>query len=203
MPTEIEIKIKVADLASMRHRLNELAAADHGAMLEVNTFFDRPDESLRRADCGLRLRTETPLVDAPGGSGSPASALAGRATITYKGARNKSEMRSREEYNLAVDPAPHAAAILEALGFVRTISFEKRRHTWHMDDCEVVLDELPHFGTFVEIEGPSEAAVRAVQARLGMAEQPGVADTYIKMMVEYVRTHDVPNRSVTFANVAK
>lgn len=194
MPLEIEIKLRVAALDPIRETLYRLHAASRGTMLETNTFFDRPDQSLRQGDCGLRLRTETPFT----ADASP-TAAASKATLTYKGPRQNTGLHPREEYNLAVTPPEHASAILLALGFVQTLSYEKRRETWRVDDCEVLLDELPALGTFLEIEGPSEAAVRTVQQKMDLASLPPVEPTYLHMIAEHIRIHH-PNRPrVTFA----
>lgn len=194
MGTEIEIKLKMESHDHVRTRLRELGAADHGLMLETNTFFDQPTGTLRQSDRGLRLRIETPLLPPSPGT-SPASV---RATITYKGARQTSGLRAREEYNLKVDSPENATAILQALGFQRTLSYEKKRHTYLLDQCEVVLDELPHFGLFLEIEGPAETLIRQVQQKLGLEQFPAVTETYLHMIAGYITTHQVANRTLTF-----
>ena len=43
-------------------------------------------------------------------------------------------------------------SILDALGFMPAMIYEKRRETWRLGATEVVIDELP-FGLFMEIEG--------------------------------------------------
>jgi adenylate cyclase class IV len=45
----------------------------------------------------------------------------------------------------------------------------------------VELDELPHLGCFVEIEGPDEQSVLAVRDRLGLAG-PGITKSYLAML---------------------
>lgn len=192
MGTEIEIKLKIESHDPVRTRLRELGAVDHGYMLETNTFFDQPTETLRQSDRGLRLRIETPLLP-PGTPPQPA-----RATITYKGARQTSGLRAREEYNLKVDSPENATAILQALGYERTLSYEKKRHTYLLDHCEVVLDELPHFGLFLEIEGPAETIIRQVQQKLGLENLPAVTETYLHMIAGYLTTHQVADRTLTF-----
>jgi len=57
-------------------------------------------------------------------------------------------------------------SILERLGFVPVLIYEKRRETWLTNGVEIVLDELP-FGLFMEIEG-DEAGIDEVERRLEM-----------------------------------
>ena len=82
-----------------------------------------------------------------------------------------------------------AAALLGKLGFLPTLGFEKRRESWSLDGCLVELDELPHFGTFVEIEGDSESLVLAVRTKLALDAHPLVAKGYIRMIDELGAEH--------------
>ena len=56
MAMEIEAKMKVDDLESIRLRLEAAGAVPDGQVMETNTFFDTPNGGLRDADKGLRLR---------------------------------------------------------------------------------------------------------------------------------------------------
>src|SRR5690606_38713671 len=113
-------------------------------VMETNLFFDTPDRSLQSADRGLRLRVNR-NIDTDECS----------IVITHKGPRREGAFKARQETELRVGDADDAAALLEALGFVRTLTFEKRRERWELDGCGVELDELPRIGSFVEIEGSS------------------------------------------------
>jgi len=91
-----------------------------------------------------------------------------------------------------------AAGILAALGFIEAIRFEKRRETWQLDGCHVELDEVPHLGCYVEIEGPDEPTIRRIQADLGLADRPFILSSYIALLVKYCRAHDLPTTSILF-----
>ena len=67
------------------------------------------------------------------------------------------------------------------------LSFEKRRETLELDGCKVELDELPHLGSFVEIEGPDEEAVLRVREKLGLADRPIVKTSYIALLMGYLQ----------------
>jgi adenylate cyclase class IV len=77
------------------------------------------------------------------------------------------------------------AAILGGLGLTEVFSYEKRRTAWHVADCEVVLDELPRLGWFVEVEGPSEESVLARLADLGLAGEPIIREAYMTLLSEH------------------
>jgi len=187
VPLEIEIKLQVDSLDDIRARLAKAKAQRVGSTLETNIFFDRPDRSLLAANSGLRIRIEKHET---GGSAT--------ALLTFKGPPQTSVLHPREAFDVAVDPPDQAISLVEALGFHRTLAFEKRRESWTLGRCKVELDELPFLGTFMEIEGPSEEAVLAVRTRLGLSAIPAVKPSYIQMVDAYMREHPVPNSTLTF-----
>jgi len=187
MPTEIEAKLRVDSHEAVRARL---AAADGkcvGRVLEENHIFDNPDRTMLAADCGLRVRI---CHDDTGRVVS--------TTVTYKGPRNDGRYKSRPEIQFHADDGPAAIAFLNALGFVEAVCFEKRRESWQLNDCRVELDEVPYLGLFVEIEGPSEAAVAAAQQTIGLEHLPHEPSSYIALLVEHCRRHHRPPTTITF-----
>src|SRR5256885_1658081 len=101
MPLEIEMKMKVEDLAAVRERLKRLRASRVREVLETNIFFDTPDRALLATDCGLRLRISRDLA-----SGKE------RIGITYKGPRDDGDVKTREEIEVAVDSMESAVQLL-------------------------------------------------------------------------------------------
>ena len=65
MPVELECKIRVASHAPLREKLRSAGARRVGSVMETNTLFDRPDCSLQRDGCGLRVRS-TVVLDGEG-----------------------------------------------------------------------------------------------------------------------------------------
>lgn len=187
MAVEIEAKMQVDSLAVIQDRLTKLGAQPLGEVLEVNTFFDTDDRSLLAADKGLRLRTNTPLP-----AGQPTHSL------TFKGPRQHGPLKSREEKEVGVDNAKSATALLDALGFHPTLSFEKKRQSWKLDDCQVELDELPYLGVFVEIEGPREESVMKVRESLELSDEPIVKASYVALLTTHLQEVGISTRVVTF-----
>ena len=158
MPLEIEAKLRVESLDPVRERLRAAGAELLGCVLEANRIFDRPDGSLRRGGCGLRVRS----CVAESGDAPP-------ATLTFKGPIVPGAFKSRDEVEVSVGDADVAVRILEALGFVVILAYRKRRESWRLRDCRVELDEPPHIGLFVEIEGPDDAAIHVPVATTNSA----------------------------------
>ncbi|MGD0769578.1 MAG: class IV adenylate cyclase [Tepidisphaeraceae bacterium] len=192
MPTEIEAKIKVPDLAAVRTTLQAAGATRIASELETNSFFDTPDRSLQSSDKGLRLRI---AVDETGKS---------RCTVTMKGPLQKARFKTREETEFSADDSRAVRKMLENLGYQLTLSFEKRRETWAFSGCEVALDELPYLGTYVEIEAKSAsdvAAARDVSAArdaLGLADLPLISTGYISLLASYLQQRQIKDRLVRF-----
>lgn len=191
MPVEIEAKMSVESFEPIRARLREVGARQAGEHLEVNTFFDTEDRSLLAADEGLRLRVERSRTGGPE-----------RHIITWKGPRQMGALKNREEHELEVDGAEPAVRLLEKLGYLRTLSFEKRRETWEFDGCRVELDELPHLGRFVEVEGPDERTVLAVREHLGLSHRPIMKGSYIALLTSFLQERGIARKTVTFADRA-
>jgi len=187
MAVEIEAKMKVADLSHVRGKLKELGAAEKERVLETNTFFDSDDRSLLAADKGLRLRQKNNVVT-----------NVETYVITYKGPRQRGEVKNREELELSVASGKDAIALLEKLEYHRVLTFEKKRESWLFEGCEIELDEVPHLGTFIEIEGPREELILKLREKLGLSDRPMVRESYIALLMTYLQEHNDSRRVVTF-----
>ena len=187
MPVEIEAKMKVEDLDGVRARLAECGAERAGLHFEVNTFYDTEDRTLLAADKGLRLRRNRD--DATGGE---------TYVLTFKGPRLHGPLKSRDEFELVVADGGDADQLLHALGYVTILSFEKRRESWTLGDCKVELDDLPHLGCFVEVEGPREEAVLRVRQMLRLADRPMIKTGYAALLSTWLQEHGKPQRVVRF-----
>jgi len=213
MALEIEAKLRVASHEAVRQRLRQLNALFLGAVTEYNCIFDRPDGSLLAAGCGLRVRSALPLDDAQaadaGSTPAPplpaplkreesgrAPAAVSKATLTFKGPVRAGAVKSREEIEIEVDDADTAARLLERLGFVPVLTYEKRRESWEYGGCRIELDEPPRIGLFIEIEGPDEPSIRAVQTALGLQSVPHEPASYVQLLTTYCDTQGITNRTL-------
>ncbi len=173
MPTELEAKFAVEAHEPVRDRLEELHAQFIGRVLESNTIHDRPDEALRRAGCGLRVRGIEVL------EGKPPS-----ATLTFKGPIQSATFKKREELELPLTEPEGMRRLLEAIGFTEVLRFQKRRESWRLNDCRVELDEVPRLGCFVEIEGPNEHEIQAAQSALGLSAAKHIPRGYVGLLMD-------------------
>ncbi len=185
MALEIEAKFRVGSHGPIRERLAAIGARFLERVLERNEILDRPDAELQRRGCGLRVREK---IDENGESVG--------ATVTYKGPRRPGPLKSREEIETEIDDAEATRRIFAGLGFISVLSYEKRRESWEIDGCRVELDEPPHIGLFVEIEGPDEPAIRAVQERLGLESSDMEPESYGSMLMAHCAREGIQDRTL-------
>lgn len=187
MPIEIEAKMKVAEHGNIRARLNQLGAKPKSAVLETNTFFDTPDRSLFSQNKGLRVRYMRGLKE-----------TSEKTVITFKGPQRMGPLKSRPEFEMTVTNPIEAVSFLEAMGYIRTLTFQKKRESWRLGECTVELDELPHLGLFVEIEGPDEHVVFEAREALGLGEEPVIKTAYTSLLAVYMKDHGITEQVITF-----
>ncbi|MFH1170738.1 MAG: CYTH domain-containing protein [Candidatus Vogelbacteria bacterium] len=77
------------------------------------------------------------------------------------------KIENQKEICLKVDSFTEAISLLTTLGCVQKSYQESKRELWLLDGVEVMIDEWPFLEPFVEIEGPSEQAVKEVAEKIG------------------------------------
>ena len=173
MFTEIEAKLKVDSLPEIESRVERLGAEFVAEQLQSDIHFDDSNATLTKADRCLRLRRQ----------------VVGESTrffLTYKGAKEKSNYKKRQEIEIEVSDADSAQKLLSALGYEQKLCFEKKRRLWRLGECEVALDQLRELGDFIEIEGPGDKQIAHVQENLGLAELPHIPKSYASMIMEKI-----------------
>lgn len=173
---EAELKARVHSPEAVMRQLDERATA----RVEVyrDTYYDRPDGSLEKADQELRVRT------VHGADGT-------RTVLTFKGAAVDEASGSKPEHETRVEDAEAAHAILRGLGHVEVIAFEKRCRNYDLEArgrrMLATLVRVPEIdGTFLEVEtlvAEDEVTaaledVRAVLAGLGIGPDDLTRETY-------------------------
>ncbi|MEW6252360.1 MAG: class IV adenylate cyclase [Planctomycetota bacterium] len=187
MPLEIEIKLRIADDSAVRRALQARGARHVWRVLETDRILDTPERRLRAAGCALRVRTSRPAPP-QAGADVPSALLASTAEATmlaFKGPRSPGDFKQREEIEVGVADAEALLDILGRLGCAPVIVLEKLRERWDLAGCQVLLDELPGLGRFVEIEGPDAGAIERVRSALWLDAAPLVRETYVEMAARH------------------
>ncbi len=173
MFTEIEAKLKVDSLQKVEEKLRELGGLFVAEQLQSDIHFDDSNSTLTDSDQCLRLRRQ----------------VVGESTgyfLTYKGAKEKSNYKKRQEIEIQVSDADSMQKLLSALGYEQKLCVEKKRRLWRLGECEVALDQLQELGSFVEIEGPGDRQIARVQESLGLTELQHIPKSYASMIMEKI-----------------
>ncbi len=174
MCIEIEAKLKVDSLQEVERKLGEVGAEFVAEQLQTDTYFDDAGAALKSGDRALRLRR-------------PRAGQKENTFLTYKGAKEKSDFKKRQEIEIEIGDADSVEKLLSALGYEEALVFEKKRRVWQLGDCVICLDELPLLGSFVEIEGPNGQSIADVQKRLGLSDLPHIIESYACLMQQKLR----------------
>jgi adenylate cyclase class 2 len=202
---EIEIKLRVRDVAALRRVFGRLGARAKKRVHEMNELFDTPNATLRKRGQLLRLRTETPrdrksearfvlTFKGPSEQGQ-ASSRAPAGSRRYKGARYK--VREETEFIL---PEPRGfLAVMASSGLRRSFRYEKIRTSYSIRGAGGVhleLDETPA-GVFLELEGPRRAIDRMAR-RLGYGPEEYITRSYAALHFEDCRRRGVRAGNMVF-----
>lgn len=158
---ETEIKLRMASPQAAREAVARLGATlVRPRHFEANVLWDDAVGSLRSQGQVLRVReTDTGGV------------------LTFKGLRREVDgVKAREEIETAVAEPTRLAQILQALGLRPLFRYEKYREVHRWRQVEVLVDETP-IGTFLEVEGPTDAIHAAAEA-LGFSRAEYVTESY-------------------------
>lgn len=188
MAVEIEAKMKLDDVSALVEAIAARGGSPIGQYLEENAFFDTEDRALLAADEGLRLRVSTNV-----------DTRAEHVSITHKGSNRHGSLKCREETEVSVGRATDAARLLEHLGYVKILMFQKKRISYRLEGCRIEIDEVPNLGHFVEIEGHGEGQVMRVREMLGLSEKPLIKASYAAMLFAWMQERGGSDGRIVFS----
>lgn len=186
---EIEIKLRVTDVAALKKRLRAAGARWGKRIHEFNVLFDTPDGRFRRRDELVRLRTN---------DGAGVLTFKGRSVAGPRGRKAKYKVRFETEFSVSDTRA--AAAFLGGLGLVETFRYEKYRTEVHISTASkahIYLDETP-IGKYVEIEG-SPAAIDRAARLLGYRPSEYITMSYLAIYARHCRARGISLGNFVFA----
>lgn len=151
MKPEIEAKFLDVDHDALRAKLKEIGAACEKPMrLMKRKNYDFPDGRLGKVRGWVRLRDED-----------------GKITLSHKQLNDRT-LHGTQEVSVSVDSFGNADAFLQSIG-LQSISYqETKRESWRLEEFEIELDEWPWAKPYIEIEGPTEDALKDLSKKLGL-----------------------------------
>ena len=177
MQTEIEVKFLRANHEELRTKLQAMGAecvSPERLMRRKN--FDYPDRRLDKEFNGwVRVRDE-----------------GGKTTLSYKQVNDRT-LHGTKEVSVVVDNFDITCQFLEAIGLETKTYQETKRESWVFEGVQIELDEWPWAPPYIELEGPTEAAVKAVASKLGYELENGVHGS---VEIVYQDVYDVTDSDI-------
>lgn len=165
---EIEVKFEVESFDEIRGQLEAMGAQLAWKGREETIYFDKPDSSLKKKNISLRLRSW---------DGHSVT-----MTIKVEPKKRSKKYKVREEYQLTVSDMETAKKMLELLGFVQGVSYEKQREHWSLPGAFVELDKLNGLN-FVEIEA-GERKINWLAKKFGLDWSGSSTKSYLTILDE-------------------
>ncbi|MDO9326873.1 MAG: class IV adenylate cyclase [Methanoregula sp.] len=177
---EVELKVKVPSLESVRKLLHENGAENLGRIHEHDIYYNAPHRDFGITDEAVRVRYTNE-----------------HAVVTYKGAKiKKFGLKAREELNTAVESGEVFEAMLDRLGFTKTTEVDKWRENFRFSGAAICLDEVNELGTYVEIEimtsdenSHAEEEIKKIAHEIGVTGEPILASYLELLLAERVRAN--------------
>lgn len=204
--TEIEIKLRVANIGAMRRKLRRIGAKPQPRLFEHNTLFDSSDNEILNSGRMLRVRVEKSAAGRMQRRPVPRPS----GVLTYKAPRSaefeqpSSRYKEREEIEIDFHPADNLEPIFRGIGLHPSFHYEKFRTLYTLpglSNLHACLDETP-IGNFLELEGPPVAIDRAAHV-LGFTPQDYITGTYWDLHVADCRGRNVIPGDLVFKSRKK
>lgn len=187
MPTEVEVKFRVADPEELTRRLHDAGFhVQTPRTFERNVLYDTPDRRLRAKTAILRVRK-----------------YGERWVVTLKclpenhdpGARHK----HRDETETRVEDGEAIGHIFSQLGFIPSFTYEKWRTEFADATGHCVLDETP-LGVYAELEGPPDW-IDAMGHKLGITPGEFITLSYGRLFEQWRKETASEARNLTFDEI--
>lgn len=173
---EIECKLHLSAPNTIVGRLEKLGAEYHGEVFEKNWVFDRKGELGRKREL-LRLRVTDENT---------------WGILAHKRPATEGSYKVRVETETRVESAENTRTILESLGYKRDWYYEKRRRSWEYSGCEIVIDQMPRLGYFIEIEAQSDEIIDGLLKLLGLNKLDNLRSNYRQLWFNYCEVENLP-----------
>jgi predicted adenylyl cyclase CyaB len=166
---ETEIKIRLGSEESLSSIIT-LCTNLYGVgenLLQMDEYFDTPEENLKSEDLTLRLRTINGIV---------------RVAMKSSRERISEVMHKRIELEFTAADEREVREQIARQGLIATAIYEKQRWRFKTDDSKIVIDKLPFIGTFVEVEAATPRRINNILNLLRLSTDDAVGDNYTELL---------------------
>ncbi len=163
---EIEVKFLEIDKSALIGKLKAFGAEDFGEDLLVQQIFrDKAGNWKNEGKFGRIRKTSKGIF------------------FTYKHVESRTATGT-VEIEFEINQPDKLKAFLEAIGLNMDHESEKKRHKYKLDGVIVDIDTWPKVPTYLELEGPSEEAIKNLAAKLGFDWSKGLFGTSDMIIAE-------------------
>ncbi len=148
--TEIEVRFLEINKGELIAKLKGLGAEDHGEELLEEIIFDDANLGWLKANEFVRLRQSNNGI-----------------FLTYKN-HKAATATGTEEIEFKVGDMQKAQDFLERLGLIAYRRQQKYRHSLQLGEVVFDIDTWPKIPTYVELEGPSEQALKDAAQKVNL-----------------------------------
>ena len=100
-----------------------------------------------------------------------------KITMSIKIMEASGTIDGQKEIELTVNSYNNATQFLQTIGAEPRSEQESKRELWELNDTQIMIDWWPFLEPFIEIEGPSEDAVKNVANTLGCQWEDAIFDS--------------------------
>ena len=180
MSFEVEQKFRVDDSAAIAAELELRGLQLSQPESHVDRYFNHPSRDFAQTDEAFRIRQ-----------------IGDQSYLTYKGPKLDRTTKTRREIEIPIlsgNALEDFAEMLLILGFRPVASVHKRRRKTSLEYAghriEIVLDDVEHVGTYVELEciasetqtDAAKSAIALLAAELGLSENE--RKSYLELLLE-------------------
>jgi predicted adenylyl cyclase CyaB len=177
MATELESKISITNMAALNQKIIDLGGKWQSETILQDILYKHHEKKTLNTGATLRVRqyiVDQKIID---------------AEICYKGKiQSENTFKCREELETKIDKPDMIIAILEALGYYNTFTYQKRRTIFFLDQNTICLDTLPYLGDFIEIEATTEQEITSLLSQLSLDPNDHISKGYPTLLKEKVAT---------------
>ncbi len=179
---EIEVKHKIKnkkELNKIKKNLKKKAEFKKKEK-ELNLVFDLPDSLFKKKGFLLRLRK------------------AKKNTLTFKSpVKAKGKFKERKETELQIKNFKRTKELLEKMNFQSFFVYEKKRESFELNSTEILLDELPFIGFYLELEG-TKKGINETEKLLGLKKKNRITKNYLQLFLDYKKKKRLKAKNMLF-----
>ncbi len=169
---ELEVKIQLKSSEHFKQIFEDcrrLYGEPTSHLFQRDEYYDTDDAQLKKHDLVVRIRS-----------------IGDNHTIALKSPRllTSNGLSHRIELEFLAAEGKQVYEQLNRQGLNISYAGEKERWTFVYGDIEIVLDKLPFLGSFIEVEGPDEAAIQQVIKKLKLSIDLAIRKNYGELMEE-------------------